>query len=141
MNQQTTYQLLVGDVTQIFLISVGAFLLAMLLTPFYTFLAYRFRFWKKQRTTSTNGDVLEVFNKLHANKFRRNIPTMAGVIGVVTIAYVLRELDLFAQVLFVTKSAAAIKEHTQEGGYGRRRQRHPAILARSVSCVVGSSPD
>ena len=88
MNQQATYQLLVGDVTQIFLISVGAFLLAMMLTPFYTYLAYRYRFWKKQRSTSTNGELLEVFTKLHANKFRRNIPTMAGVIGVVTIALI-----------------------------------------------------
>lgn len=86
MNEQATYQLLVGDVTQIFLLSVGAFLLAMALTPFYTYLAYRYRFWKKQRSTSTSGEVLEVFTKLHANKFRRNIPTMAGVIGVVTIA-------------------------------------------------------
>lgn len=86
MNEQATYQLLQGDVTQIFLISAGAFLLAMMLTPFYTFMAYRYRFWKKQRSTSTNGEVLEVFSKLHANKFRRNIPTMAGVIGVVTIA-------------------------------------------------------
>ncbi len=88
MNQQATYQLLTGDVTQIFLISVGAFLLAMALTPFYTFLAYRYRFWKKQRSTSTNGELLEVFTKLHASKFRRNIPTMAGVIGVVTIAVI-----------------------------------------------------
>ncbi len=88
MNEQATYQLLVGDVTQLFLISVGAFLLAMMLTPLYTFLAYRYRFWKKQRTTSTNGELLEVFNKLHANKFRRNIPTMAGIIGVVTIAII-----------------------------------------------------
>jgi phospho-N-acetylmuramoyl-pentapeptide-transferase len=86
MNQQAVYQVLVGDVTQIFLLSVGAFLLAMMLTPFYTFMAYRYRFWKKQRSTSTSGEALEVFTKLHANKFRRNIPTMAGVIGVVTIA-------------------------------------------------------
>jgi phospho-N-acetylmuramoyl-pentapeptide-transferase len=86
MNQQAVYQVLVGDVTQIFLLSVGAFLLAMMLTPFYTFLAYRYRFWKKQRSTSTNGEALEVFTKLHANKFKRNIPTMAGVIGVVAIA-------------------------------------------------------
>jgi phospho-N-acetylmuramoyl-pentapeptide-transferase len=86
MDQQGTYQLLVGDVTQLFLISGGAFLLAMFLTPFYTFVAYRYRFWKKQRSTSTNGELLQVFNKLHAQKFRRNIPTMAGVIGVVTIA-------------------------------------------------------
>lgn len=88
MNQQATYQLLVGDVTQIFLLSVGAFLIAMALTPFYTFMAYRYRFWKKQRSTSTSGEALEVFTKLHANKFRRNIPTMAGVIGVVTIAII-----------------------------------------------------
>jgi phospho-N-acetylmuramoyl-pentapeptide-transferase len=88
MNQQATYQLLVSDVTQIFLISLAAFLLAMMLTPLYTFMAYRYRFWKRQRSTSTNGELLEVFTKLHADKFRRNIPTMAGVIGVVTIAIV-----------------------------------------------------
>jgi phospho-N-acetylmuramoyl-pentapeptide-transferase len=88
MNQQATYQLLVGDVTQIFLLSVGAFLLAMALTPFYTYMAYRYRFWKKQRSTSTNGEALEIFTKLHASKFRRNIPTMAGVIGVVTITVI-----------------------------------------------------
>jgi phospho-N-acetylmuramoyl-pentapeptide-transferase len=88
MNQQATYQLLVGDVTQIFFLSAGAFLLAMALTPLYTYMAYRYRFWKKQRQTSTNGEALEVFTKLHANKFRRNIPTMAGVIGVVTIAII-----------------------------------------------------
>jgi len=88
MNQQTTYQLLVGDTTQLFLMSGGAFLLAMLLTPFYTYLAYRYRFWKRQRSTSTSGELLEVFTKLHANKFRRNIPTMAGIIGVVTIGFI-----------------------------------------------------
>jgi phospho-N-acetylmuramoyl-pentapeptide-transferase len=83
-----TYQLLTGDVTQVFLISAGAFVLAMLLTPVYTYLAYRYRFWKKQRSTSTNGEILEVFSKLHANKFKRNIPTMAGIIGVVVIAFI-----------------------------------------------------
>jgi phospho-N-acetylmuramoyl-pentapeptide-transferase len=31
---------------------------------------------------------LEVFSKLHANKFKRNIPTMAGIIGVVVIAFI-----------------------------------------------------
>src|SRR5689334_19207636 len=82
------YQLVIGDVTQVFLISAGAFILAMLLTPMYTFAAYRYRFWKKQRSTSTNGELLEVFSKLHADKFKRNIPTMAGVIGVVTIAFI-----------------------------------------------------
>lgn len=88
MNDLRTYEVLAGEVSQLFVISVGAFLLAMVLTPFYTYLAYRYRFWKKQRTTSTSGELLQVFNKLHANKFRRNIPTMAGIIGVVTIALI-----------------------------------------------------
>jgi phospho-N-acetylmuramoyl-pentapeptide-transferase len=68
--------------------SMGAFLLAMLLTPFYTYVAYRYRFWKKQRSLSTSGEALTVFTKLHAAKFQRNIPTMAGIIGVITIALI-----------------------------------------------------
>lgn len=70
------------------LLSVGAFILAMLLTPLYTYFAYRYRFWKKQRSTSTSGEQLEVFTKLHADKFKRSIPTMAGIIGVVSIVIV-----------------------------------------------------
>ena len=88
MNSDITYRILTSDAIEIFVLSVAAFLLAMMLTPIYTALAYRYRFWKKQRSTSTNGEMLEVFTKLHAAKFRRNIPTMAGVIGVVTIAVV-----------------------------------------------------
>lgn len=68
-----------------FLLSIGAFLLAMLLTPLYTSLAYRYKFWKRQRSVSTTGENLEVFTRLHAEKFTRNIPTMAGIIGVVAI--------------------------------------------------------
>ncbi len=71
-----------------FLLSVAAFGIAMLLTPIYTFLAYRFKFWKRQRTESTTGELLKVFTKLHANKFKRNIPTMAGTVFVVAIASV-----------------------------------------------------
>lgn len=86
--KQAALQNLTHDLTGTFLLSVGAFLLAMFLTPIYTFVAYRYRFWKKQRSTSTTGEKLEVFTKLHANKFKRNIPTMAGVIGVVAITVV-----------------------------------------------------
>jgi len=60
----------------------------MFLTPIYTFVAYRFKFWKKQRTTSTTGENLTVFTKLHADKFKRNIPTMAGIVFVLAIAIV-----------------------------------------------------
>lgn len=83
-----TLEQLTHEMTGTFLLSVGAFLLAMLLTPIYTFLAYRYKFWKKQRSTSTTGEKLQVFTKLHANKFKRNIPTMAGVIGVIAITVV-----------------------------------------------------
>lgn len=79
---------LTHELTGVFILSVGAFLLAMFLTPIYTYLAYRYKFWKKQRTTSTTGEALTVFNKLHAAKFTRNIPTMAGLIFVIAIALV-----------------------------------------------------
>jgi phospho-N-acetylmuramoyl-pentapeptide-transferase len=86
---------LTGELTTTFILSVGAFLLAMFLTPIYTYLAYRFKFWKKQRTTSTTGENLSVFTKLHANKFKRNIPTMAGLIFVaaITVVTLLFNLD------------------------------------------------
>lgn len=79
---------LTHELTGTFALSVGAFVLAMLLTPVYTLLAYKYKFWKKQRTNSTTGEKLEVFTKLHANKFTRNIPTMAGVIFVIAIVVI-----------------------------------------------------
>ena len=77
-----------GQINHILFLSVVTFLLAMFLTPTYTYFAYRYKFWKKQRSASTTGEKLEVFTKLHAAKFRRNIPTIAGIIGVVAIAVV-----------------------------------------------------
>lgn len=71
-----------------FVLSVAAFVFAMALTPVYTFVAYRFKFWKKQRTESTTGELLKVFTKLHADKFKRNIPTMAGTVFVLAIVVV-----------------------------------------------------
>ena len=81
-----TLESMTADLIHVFLLSIGAFLFAMFLTPIYTFFAYRYKFWKQQRSTSTDGKKLEVFTKLHAAKFRRNIPTMAGIIGVFSIA-------------------------------------------------------
>lgn len=83
-----TIDRLTDQMIWITLLSVGAFVMAMFLTPIYTYFAYRHKFWKRQRSHSTTGEKLEIFNKLHANKFKRNIPTMAGVIGVATITIV-----------------------------------------------------
>lgn len=76
------------DLNSVFMLSVGAFLLSMALTPVYTYFAYRYKFWKRQRSTSTLGEKLEVFTKLHANKFTRAIPTMAGIVAIVAITVV-----------------------------------------------------
>lgn len=92
--QDITLANLTHELIAISLLSVAAFVLAMLLTPIYTYMAYRYKFWKRQRTTSTTGEALEVFTKLHANKFKRNIPTMAGIIGVTSIVIVTLAFNL-----------------------------------------------
>lgn len=79
---------MIEQLPHIMLLAVGGFLLATLLTPIYTFFAYRYKFWKKQRTNSTTGEELTVFNKLHANKFKRNIPTMAGMVFILSIVVI-----------------------------------------------------
>lgn len=79
---------LVDELIKIFGLSVASFTLAMMWTPIYTFIAYRYRFWKKQRQTSTTGEKLAVFVKLHAEKFKRNIPTMAGIITILAVGVV-----------------------------------------------------
>lgn len=88
MQNSITLTQLTSEMTSTFILSVAAFLLAMALTPIYTYAAYRYRFWKKQRDTSTTGEKLLVFVKLHKEKFKRNIPTMAGSIGVIAITTV-----------------------------------------------------
>ena len=79
---------IVPDLTRISLLGFGSFVLAMALTPVYTLFAYRYKFWKVQRTETTSGEKIKVFTKLHAAKFKRNIPTMAGLIFVLVIVLV-----------------------------------------------------
>lgn len=77
------------------LLAVTGFLLSMLLTPIYTYFAYKYKFWKKQKQTTVDGQPLPVMTKLHAHKFERHFPTMAGLVGVVvvTIITVIFNLD------------------------------------------------
>lgn len=76
------------------LFSLAGFILAMGLTPLYTFFAYKYEFWKKQKTASVTGEALTVVNKLHAKKITRHIPTMAGVIGVIAVVVLTVLLNL-----------------------------------------------
>jgi len=85
---QLVNQALNDAMIRTFILSVLAFVIAMMLTPVYTFVAYRYKFWKRQRTESTTGEALTIFTKLHANKFKRNIPTMAGMVFVLAIVLV-----------------------------------------------------
>jgi phospho-N-acetylmuramoyl-pentapeptide-transferase len=70
------------------LLGIAGFIVSMLITPVYTTIAYKYEWWKKQRTEAWSGGVASVYKKLHAEKHKRNIPTMAGLIFVVTIAIV-----------------------------------------------------
>ena len=70
------------------LLAVAAFLLAMAMTPFYTHFAYKYKFWKKQKKTTVDGESLPVMTKLHAHKFKHVFPTMAGIIGIVAVTVV-----------------------------------------------------
>lgn len=72
------------------MLSLGflSFLLCMALTPLYTTIAYKRQWWKKQRTEAWGGGKAPVYQKLHAAKHKRNIPTMAGLIFVIAIAAV-----------------------------------------------------
>lgn len=77
---------LVRELTGLFLLAFVGFTVSMLLTPVYTFFAYKYKFWKVARTTATTGEKAKVFTKLHAAKHQRNIPTMAGAIFVIAAA-------------------------------------------------------
>lgn len=73
---------------RIFLLGFMGFLVSMIITPLYTGAAYKYEWWKKARTDSWGGGAAKVYQKLHAAKHKRHIPTMAGIIFVVTIALV-----------------------------------------------------
>jgi len=84
--------LLVSQITdalvKLTVLAMAAFLFSMALTPVYTYIAYRYRFWKRPRETDIEGNPLAVFSKLHKEKHERHIPTMAGVIMVVVVALI-----------------------------------------------------
>lgn len=70
------------------LLALAGFLLSMMLTPIYTHFAYKYKFWKKQKKTTVDGQALPIMTKLHAHKFKRVFPTMAGLIGVIAVTLV-----------------------------------------------------
>ena len=70
------------------ILALTGFLFSMLFTPIYTHFAYKYKFWKKQKQTTVDGKALPIMSKLHAHKFKHVFPTMAGLIGVVSVTIV-----------------------------------------------------
>jgi phospho-N-acetylmuramoyl-pentapeptide-transferase len=72
----------------ILILGFFGFALSMAITPLYTTVAYQQQWWKRQRTDAWSGGKATVYAKLHAEKHKRNIPTMAGLIFVLSISIV-----------------------------------------------------
>ncbi|MBX4201550.1 phospho-N-acetylmuramoyl-pentapeptide-transferase [Candidatus Saccharibacteria bacterium] len=71
-------------IEKIFLFGFLSFIVSMLLTPLYTTAAYKGKWWKQARTTAISGEKATVYHKLHAEKHARHIPTMAGIIFILS---------------------------------------------------------
>ena len=76
------------NLVQILALGFFSFALSMAITPLYTTISYQQKWWKRQRTEAWSGGEAKVYQKLHAAKHKRNIPTMAGLIFVIAISFV-----------------------------------------------------
>jgi phospho-N-acetylmuramoyl-pentapeptide-transferase len=88
MTETLIISLQTSAIVQILTLAALSFGLSMAITPVYTTLAYRGQWWKIQRTDAWSGGEATVYKKLHAAKHKRNIPTMAGLIFIVSVALV-----------------------------------------------------
>ncbi|TAK89781.1 phospho-N-acetylmuramoyl-pentapeptide-transferase [Patescibacteria group bacterium] len=76
------------SITRIATVALAGFVVSMLLTPIYTRVAYKYKWWKQVRDTTTTGEKAPIFYKLHAAKHKRHIPTMGGLVIIAAIALV-----------------------------------------------------
>lgn len=79
-------------VAQMIMLGILGFAISMTLTPLYTKYAYKYKFWKKKRTTATTGEKLEVIAKLSTRK--RQVPTAAGLIVLLAVTIVTLKFNL-----------------------------------------------
>ncbi len=82
MTDTLTLTIGTSDTIRILALAFMSFSLSMLITPIYTTVAYKYKWWKQMRADSWSGGKATVYKKIHAQKHARNIPTMAGVIFV-----------------------------------------------------------
>jgi phospho-N-acetylmuramoyl-pentapeptide-transferase len=104
MDSKLTFELLTQDIVVLFLLSFLAFCVAMLLTPFYTYFAFKYKLWKRPRTTSVTGEQLKVISKL---RIKRTIPRMAGLIIIAAASLVTILFNLDRQQTWLPLAALA----------------------------------
>ena len=68
------------DLLRIFILTTISFFVALLATPFWANFLYKYRFWKQPKEETLYGQQATVFQQLHADKHKRHIPTMAGIL-------------------------------------------------------------
>lgn len=88
MNSTVHLAITTHSLINILLLGFASFAISMAITPIYTTIAYKQQWWKRQRTEAWGGAKASVYQKLHAAKHKRNIPTMAGLIFVTAITFV-----------------------------------------------------
>lgn len=71
---------------RILMLGFFSFAFSMLITPLYTTVAYRQKWWKKVRKDAWSGGKATVYLKVQAAKHKRDIPTMAGLIFITAAA-------------------------------------------------------
>ncbi len=136
------------SILSVLMFGVFGFVLSMLLTPIYTTLAYKYKWWKQARTVAVTGEAATVYQKLHAAKHRSNIPTMAGIIFVLTTALItlLGNLDRAQTWLPLAAMVGAglvglvddfLNIKSVSGGIAGMRARSKSILIFLVSLVGG----
>lgn len=82
---------LLPQIVKLFVFTLLGFSLSMLVTPIFTYFAYKYKWWKKiKETTWISGgkEKAEVFHSLHKEKHQRDFPTMAGVIMWIPVALI-----------------------------------------------------
>lgn len=123
-------------------LSVLTFFIAMLLTPVYTYFAFKYKLWKQPRTHSVTGDELTVISKL---RIKRTIPRMAGIITVIAVAAVTIGFNLDREQTWLPLAAligagviGLIDDIINIKGLGGRSAGLPAKMKLAMITTVGA---
>lgn len=146
----TNLQIFVDSQTieKIFLFGFLSFLVTMFLTPLYTAAAYSGKWWKKARTTAITGEKAVIYNKLHASKHEHHIPTMAGMIFIISTLIVTLAGNLSRSQTWLPLAAMGgagvigllddmINIRGLGGGIAGMRAKVKALLLIGISLVAG----